>query len=172
MSKLPSVFLVSDIVISPCLSVSDPWSQLLVFLKGDSSLAQKQDWCGRRALFHFSLGFLRLGWSLILDPGPWPWSMILHCSIFLWIFFQCTAHRSLILDVTRQSCSIFCHVLFNCIAADAASLACLSISCTAGEQESHVMSEVEVQENKGGGDLIILKPSKLFNYQNICCKEC
>ena len=50
--------------------------------------------------------------------------------------------------MTRQSCSIFCHVLFNCTA-DAASLACLSISCTAGEQESHVMSEVEVQENKG-----------------------
>ena len=41
-----------------------------------------------------------------------------------------------------QDCSIFPHVLFK-----SASLAGLPISCTSGEQKSHVMSEVEVQDD-------------------------
>ena len=44
--------------------------------------------------------------------------------------------------MTGQHCSIFPHVLFK-----SAALAGLPISCTAGEQKSHVMSEVQVQED-------------------------
>ena len=121
------------------------------FLERRLKLGAKTRLMWQASIVPFLFGFSSPG--LILDPWSRSLTMIrdpaYDCYIFLMIFFECTAHRSLILDVTRQSCSIFCHVLFNCIA-DAASLACLSISCTAGEQESHVMSEVEVQENKGG----------------------
>ena len=167
MSNVASVFLVSDIAISP-LSVGDPWSQLLVFLKGDSSFEQKQDWCGRQALFHFSFGFLRVGWSLTLDI--WSWFMncdpnldvaVKHCSIFVQIFSVFAAPWS-----SKWLVSIVPFLLMFCPSAQLLPSQLASpFHAQLGSWNLMSCQRWKYKRTRGrGNDLIRLKPFQLWNY--------